>query len=384
MWMWREANCQMSAPRRSSSRLMALLLAAARDRVDLQVGTFDEAEVRWALETGLGPLLCRCASADPRAAAAPLWPLVRGADLTARMFAAEQMDAMSDLIDACRGRIPPVTLLKGISICEQHYPEPHLRPMRDIDFWVEPEAIPVVEALLRERGYRPEPDPPPAYYDTHHHVVPFVHARAGIWVEVHRGLFPPESEVGSDRVFGLENLRTELRPSEFRGQRVTRLSDELQIVYLAVHWAREQAERVVGGMVAMLDMIYLLKRTPAIDWARILEWLDGAVAARHLYLLLSYLDRRGLIALAPDVSEKLRRRQRSFGPVTLRMMHALIDRHLVDGCDGALLTSTRTFKVLWRTFLLPGPPSRNLLLVPWNLVPGRFRPRWTRKRPGPF
>ena len=56
------------------------------------------------------------------------------------MISAEMTDAMKEIIDACEGYVPPLTLLKGISICDQYYPKPHLRLMRDIDFLVEDNA----------------------------------------------------------------------------------------------------------------------------------------------------------------------------------------------------------------------------------------------------
>ena len=51
------------------------------------------------------------------------------------MIAAEHIDAMQEIIDASRAYVPYLTLLKGISIAEQYYPEPHLRPMRTGSTW---------------------------------------------------------------------------------------------------------------------------------------------------------------------------------------------------------------------------------------------------------
>jgi hypothetical protein len=44
---------------------------------------------------------------------------------------------------------------------------------------------------------------------------------------------------------------TQRLPSVFHERAVMRLSDELQIVHIASHWAR--SFHVLGGMVAMLD-----------------------------------------------------------------------------------------------------------------------------------
>jgi hypothetical protein len=52
----------------------------------------------------------------------------------------------------------------------------------------------------------------------------------------------------------------------------------------------------MSGMLAMFDLIYLLKYTKeAIDWEAICAWLDRPIAATHLYLMLTYLARSCLI-----------------------------------------------------------------------------------------
>ena len=176
-----------------------------------------------------------------------------------------------------KGSFQPLTLLKGIALCEQYYAEPHLRTMRDIDFLVESDAVPVVETLLRNLGYVQKSQRPPEFYREHQHTAPFLHPRTGVWVEVHRGLFRAGSELGLDRVFSLETVKKELRPSKFRGRTVTCLSHELQIVYLASHWAFS-FERL-GAMRAMLDIIYILRHDPEIHWPQILDWLDASIAS---------------------------------------------------------------------------------------------------------
>jgi hypothetical protein len=331
------------------------------------LAAFDDAQIRWAIETGLGPLLVYATTADPQASTSPLWPFLQGADLLARMLTDEQFDAVSEILDACEARVPALTLLKGISIADQHYPVPHLRPMRDIDILVDEAALPIIESLLCALGYRQQSTNPPSFYDTHHHRMPFVHPQRGVWVEVHRGLFPAHSRVGTDRIFGLEHLDSQLRPSTFRGRPVTRLSDALQIVYIASHWALDF--QPIGGIIAMLDLIYLLKHSKeAVCWEHMLDWLHGSVAATPLYLLLTYLDTYQLIDIAPEILHELSVRQRSFGSLNLHIMHRLIDRYSVDGHPFGRVYSGHHLNILWETLLLPGPPLGNLLQVPRNLL----------------
>jgi hypothetical protein len=373
-----------SAPTRffkpASPPLISLLRAAAAGRRDLALARFGDCQIRWAVDTGLGPLLYHCVAEDPEARNAPLWPLIQGAHAMARLITHELLDAMSEIIDVCGGRVATLTLLKGISICQEHYPAPHLRSMRDIDLLVDVAEMSAVEALLRERGYRPRSNMPAEFYDQHHHGMPLFHERRGVWVEIHRGLFPPGSEPGADSVFSHEHVKSQLRASVFRDQPVTRLSNELQIVYTAAHWAFDLAQR--GGMIAMLDLIYLLGRgRQYVDWRTILRWLDGSMAASSLYLLLAYLDRRNLVRIDPDVMRQLSVKQRSLGRMNLSLAHALLDHHVAAGRSLGGALDKRNFDILWKTLLLPGPPARNLMLIPWNLLPWWLRPGRTRVGP---
>jgi hypothetical protein len=225
--------------------------------------------------------------------------------------------------------------------------------------------------LLR-LGYRAESDYPPEFYATHHHVCPLFHPRRRVWVEIHRGLFPSSSRVGADRVFGLDSVRAELRPSVFRGRAVNRLSDELQLIYLASHWAF--GLKPARGIVGMLDVVRLLANAPALRWERILEWLHHSTAATYVSLLLTYLHRRRLADIDVDILREVLRRQRSFGRARVSALHAMIDRYVVDGRDGgefSRLMRERNFNVIWRALLSPGPLSRNLLTLFWNLLPSR-------------
>jgi putative nucleotidyltransferase-like protein len=361
----------MSAPvqstRISTWSLTGLLHAASQDRTDLHLADFREVQIRWAIETGLGPLLRRATAADPGARDTPLWPLIEGADLAARVIADEQLRAVEDIIQACEGQMPPLTLLKGVSICAQHYPERHLRPMRDIDILVDQEAVPIVEDQLHRLGYF-QPSPyPPEWLEGSHHIAPFCHPDTGIWVEVHRKLFSSNSEVSSEWVFGPQNLRAERVAMECQGRPVNRFSDELQLVYIATHWALGFMR--AGGVVAMLDLIYLLRNSRAIRWERIFEWLDDSCAATYVYLLLSYLDRHHLVDIEPGVLDNLFGRQRSFGRTNLAVLHSILDRYVVDGYPFSWLMSVRNINRVWDSLLRPGRPSRNALLGLWSLLP---------------
>ena len=358
----------MSGGITSSACFRTLLQVATHEHTSIPLAALSQQQVDWAVETGLGPLLCW--RAGPEAQASRHWPLLHSADLTARLLAAEQTDAMTALLDACAEQVQTITLIKGISVCDQYYPLPHLRPMRDIDILVDLADLPVVEKFLDQLGYQRESDCDPAFYVTHHHSMPFVHPDTGVWMEVHHDLMTTRGNIHQgpkDPIFDELDRTAELRPSYFQGRTVTRLSDELQVVYLAAHWAYEF--RSVGGIIALFDMIFLLQQAEQrLDWKKILSWLPGSMAATPLYLLLSYLSQAEVIQLDSEILSELFVCQRAFGIRNLSVLHAIIDRYFVGGQAFGRLASLRNIDILWKTLLLPGSPTRNLLLCPVMLL----------------
>jgi hypothetical protein len=351
--------------------LAPLLRAAAQGRHDVRLADLDDRAIRWAVETGLGPLLFDVTRDDVGREVVPLWPLVHSAYLTSRLVGEGQQEATAEMLDACFRRGCALTLLKGISIAHQHYPEPALRPMRDIDVLVREADVPAAEAALAGLGYRQHSGAPARFYERHHHTMPFFDSRRGVWVEVHRRLSSPRPGRAAENVLDPAHVLANLEPADFLGRSATRLTSELQLVYTASHWASRF--QVVGGATGLLDAIYLLKATAGtLRWDLVLAWLDRAPStAAHLYALLTYLARHGLVTVPPAIVAALGRRQRSFGAMNLHLVHALIDRFLLGGAPPGRLLSEDRLRIVWNTLFLPGSPSRNLARLPWRLLPRR-------------
>jgi Uncharacterised nucleotidyltransferase len=346
-------------------QLISALEAISSGRGDLPLDDFDAGAIAWAIQSGFGPLLYRVVRQNAQSSVNCHWASVKAADLTARIVMGEHFEAVGEIVDSCRPSLPPLTLLKGISISEECYPEPHLRLMRDIDLLIEKQWLPTVETVLRQLGYRQRSDGA-ARYETHHHAEPFFHKEKQVWVEVHHGLFSPQRRAGSARVFSPENIAGQSRPSQFQGREVRRLSLELQLIYLAAHWAQDFAR--VGGMVAFADTIYLLKcAADGLSWEWILSAVYRSVPATYLYLLLSYMDRYDLVKIAPGIMRELSSSQPSFGSLGLKTVHRMIDRYLVTATGFGPVLTERTVGIVWKTLMLPGPTLPKLMLIPFNL-----------------
>ena len=362
-------------PRMRSVRpqLLDMFAAYRSGRTDFPLASLSAERLAWAMKMGLGPLLARtCRDHTDDASSSPEWDAIRGADLAARVVMEEQADATAELIDACAARVGELTLLKGIWLSHALYPEPHLRPMRDVDVMVEREQVPAVEAVLVDLGYEPRPGDSPDQYRHHHHGVPHFHPATGVWVEVHRRLLPARGLYGMDAVFEPDYVRARLEAAEFRGHPVRRLSNELQILYLAAHWAGSfKAISGAGGLLVLLD---LLAMAPEVDWDEVVRSLPGTAVASAVLLLISYLETRGLLHQERRVMDALWRSQRSFGRANLGFLHLLMDMRLADGrAYGRWVRSRRNLEIVWTTFLRRQPAMVNLLTLPWSLVPQRWR-----------
>ncbi len=339
----------------AKARLLPLLEAIARGRSDFSLSDFAGAQIDWIIRSGLGPACFHAAKELSANRASPHWPALAAAELTARCIAEEQRDAMAEILDAARAAVPRLILLKGISVAQEFYPQFHWRPMRDIDLLAPPQSLAPLEGVLRALGYRQHSAAPPSAYVRHHHTMPFFHPQRRLWVEAHHHLISSKNRAAADPVFALAHVLAQARASAFDGRPVYRLAPELELVYLAAHWAQDLKE--VGGMIAALDAIFLLRRSGArLDWEKLLGWLRDSAAAPALYLLLSYLHSRALIALPEGVLRRMALSRRGFGRWPLAAAHRIIDRCLLDGAGCGAGLSRRALHAAWNTLTLPRPP----------------------------
>ena len=317
--------------------------SALTERVLTSLSRASEREVRWALDAGLGPLLYRATGAD-RTRVPSVWrDVFLAADLTAKVMHGNRIEATAEIIDVCNAIGARVTLLKGISISDQHYPTAHLRPMSDIDVLIPEPSYERVESKLLSLGYRRGADP--RLLD-HHHGVPLHHPVRRVWLELHTTLFPKSSNLHSNSVFGAAQLASQTIGSTFGGRPVTRFTDELQLAYIASSWVWDLTLRKIhpSFVAGLLDAVYLLKDSEkTLDWDGMLGWLDNEMAAASLHLMLSYLCRRGLSSC--PVLTRLRSSQRLVGSLELRVMHAMLDHYLIGGRS-------------WNLFMPPPVPGR--------------------------
>lgn len=359
-----------------------MLQAIASGEV-LRAVNLREAELDWIEENCLAAMLCHLAGQKEEKTLCASDQQLRGALLTARLITQTLISAMSEILDACKAHIEKIVLLKGISICEQHYPFSYLRPMRDLDFLVLEEDLPKTEEILRQLGYVQKSKYPQSYYANMHHSMPFYHLDKNVWVEVHTALFPAKSGIHDSTAFCHDNVMANLVYSQFNGRKVYRISNELQLLYIASHWCR--GFKKIGGAVALFDTIFLLRHFSELEWQKLITWLSDERLALFLYTELSYLKKNNIESIPNKFFKQLEKKIPLAAKFNVKILHSIIDTYYVAGKSfGSVLTSSNV-GIIWDTLLNSGEPSINLISTPGKILfppnnPKRFNLRFQFQR----
>jgi hypothetical protein len=343
---------------------------------------FQDQQLQHVCQAGLAPLFHRAARAELEQLPTAWRDALRSADLTAQVRHGLAVETALDVIDACRQLDVRVTLLKGISISDQHYPAPHLRPMGDVDMLVPERDHVAVESALRDRGYLPMQNPPSM--EGKHHGVPLCHPEHGIWVEIHTALFPATVRLRRNGLFSPGQVQGQSVATTFHGRPVYRLTDELQLVYIASSWIRDLCGNSMHPslLTPLFDAVCILKDSGAtLDWEGMVGWLDNDLARASLCILLAYLERWELDRSATRITPMLASSQQIVGTTELRIIHAAFDAYLVGGRPFPRYFSGWHVMIVLQTLLADGSHAAKLLMVPWNLVfppriSGRFGARY--------
>jgi hypothetical protein len=175
------ALCARARPHTAQTERLARLAQAMRDWGDLAA----RAEAH-----GLAPLLythLRAAGVEPPPA---VKQQLLGYYMQHAHAARVREQALIDILAAYGGAGIDVLVLKGAALAHLVYPQPVLRPMRDIDILVPAEAIYRAYALLPEIGFAPPPGAHHGLGPDHHHLTAIKRVAEGfsVSVEVHHAL----------------------------------------------------------------------------------------------------------------------------------------------------------------------------------------------------
>lgn len=357
------ALLQYAAGRHTSDSALAIPIS--------EEATAEDREFLRAINAGLGPLMYEATRVSP-AKIPPAWrDVLRSAHLTAQVRFESLCRTATVVIDACLGARVRPTLLKGISISFQHYPVPYTRSMGDIDILVPEADVERVESTLIRSGLVPASDR--MQPEGAHHGTPLYHPRHHVFIEVHSALFPRSSALSSGAVFGPAHISACSVASTFQGRQVYRLSNELQLAYIASSWVRDLSRYGMhpSFVLPLLDAVYLLKSCGnSLNWDGLLVGLggDSELAAASLYVMLSYLGKRGLAACAPHVLWRIASQQRIVGAWEQWIVGMLLDNCLVGNRTLGRFLTEWTSQTAFNTVLERGSAFRKLFALPWNVL----------------
>jgi hypothetical protein len=340
-------------------------------------------------DAGLAPLLFRATRNHLDSIPADLRDALKAAELTAQVRHGCLRDAANEVVDACEDAGVRVTLLKGISIADQHYPAGHLRAMGDIDILVRADELALAESTLLACGYIRKPD-----YDVEPgspHGAPLWHPQRRVWVEVHTALFPEGSGLRSNEFFSPASVAGQSVASSFDGRPVYRLTNELQLAYIASYWIRDLSRNGFepSFVMPLLDALYLLEATgTTLDWDGLLAHLDNELATASLYIMLDYLSSLGLVQCAAPIVSRLAGRQSLIGAPERRIIFALLNNSLIGEVPPAgtlLVRHPMIAKTMLSALLAKGSHAGKILSLPWKLAfppgaPGRYGIAYQRAR----
>jgi hypothetical protein len=195
----------------------------------------------------------------------------------------------------------PLLLLKGIPLAHRFYPNPGLRPMRDVDFLVPDSRFLEALALIdpaRRRSITVRDWPASGRIPPWRHSMAF-RDTDGNEFDIHRHVFWQACYSGADGDFWQSG-----EPMEFQGIRCLSLCPTDQLLHVCaagVEWNPVPPVRWIA------DAVRILRHAPRIDWDR----LAGMACRLHVVLpvkeALGYLQRNFEADVPEDVMARLAR-----------------------------------------------------------------------------
>jgi hypothetical protein len=173
-------------------------------------------------------------------------------------------------------------VIKGAALCCTLYPDPGLRPMRDMDLLFRPSEVDHAQELLRNAGFVQSTAPIPP---DHFHL-PSLHRTVGetkICIELHRGLYPncPPYYPAVD----FERLLATATKFKVVDMEAVTFGDEEMLHYLYQHAFRTPLTYESYKLINVADVIgFTEKNFDALNWQRIKEkyqLLNSALPLMH-------------------------------------------------------------------------------------------------------
>lgn len=187
--------------------------------------------------------------------------------------------------------------LKGLALAFRHYPDPSLRPLRDLDLLMTAREAPAAQQFLASHPhYRRRPGA--GHYGVEHsHQLPEIeHVESGLVIELHHRI-NAKGWAGEEAL--LTMLRGDCQPVPLLGEQIMVPSPEANLLHLIEH---ATLHHLFGnGPLLLADLHYLAHGQP-IDWDRLRALAGTMQLSNALDLVLALAASLGAQWVPPDAA----------------------------------------------------------------------------------
>ena len=290
---------------------------------------------------------------------------LKAQNLTTQFWFGMQLQSIKNIVKSLNDSNIVPCLLKGISTSTAIYAKPHYRGMRDLDILINVNEIEEAERIIAALGYEQRSTFPSEFYQSHHHTMPWQNIESEVWLEVHKQLFPISSPISKTSIFNIDAIRRELKREEFYGMQVYRINYELQIIYIAIHWAENYKQ--VGAMFGLLDIALIInKHRDDLDWLKIVSWANDKQVSNFVYTALSFITENHYVN--KDYSGHVNKINHTMGCGVKRIINSLIKGYFLEGKAYGRVMTLSNIEIIWTHLLAPRMSCLKLLLMPIYIV----------------
>lgn len=321
--------------------------------------------IRWSMKTGLGAIALDngiIESGDD-----DLKKELTANKLFAQFWFQSHLNCTKQLISQLNEAGIRPTLLKGISISTNLYPQAFYRTMGDIDILLDVADVKKTEETLAILNFEQRSSYSSEFYASHHHTMPWHHIKDDVSIEVHHNIFSSKSACFYSSVFQSEIFRNEKLKDDFYGLQVHRFSYEFQIVYIASHWGENF--KLLGGLFALVDIALILNKNHGrLDWEKIILWANAPYVSNYVYLLLRYLSQYSLLHSEVKIDKNINCINHTVGGGAGIILNFIINNYLVEGRPFGRIFTRSNVAIIWQCLLEPKPSLVKVLLIPFFVV----------------
>lgn len=213
------------------------------------------------------PLVCDAIHTVPQLSGTEFLAQIRKQSRQQVVLQARKSHDFLELYGTLRAAGVTPLVVKGI-LCRTLYPQPDHRPSADEDLLVMPGQFERCHRILTEQGMHTQVSPAQLESD---YEIPYRSGTSPLFIELHRHLFPPESEAYGDLNSFFADAFEDAVPETVDGVPVATLSPTSHLFYLIVHALKHFLHSGFGIRQVCDIILYANARGDRVDWLVLME-----------------------------------------------------------------------------------------------------------------